>query len=57
VIPGKDALRTVNQYLQDQYGINVTPAGIVDAMRRDEVPAEMVELIRHIADFAASKVD
>jgi energy-coupling factor transporter ATP-binding protein EcfA2 len=57
VIPGKDALRALNQDLQEQYGVNVTAAGIVDAMRRDEVPAEMVELIQNIANFSALRVD
>jgi hypothetical protein len=56
VIPGKDAIRTLNQNLQNKYGINLTAGAIVDAMRRDEVPSDMVDLIQSIADFAASRV-
>ena len=55
VIPGKGALKALNQHLQDRYGISITPTGIIDAMRRDEVPIEMVELIGNIAQFAASR--
>jgi AAA domain, putative AbiEii toxin, Type IV TA system len=55
IIPGKDALKALNQHLQDQYGISITPTGIIDAMHRDEVPTEMVELIGGIAQFAAAR--
>jgi hypothetical protein len=56
VIPGKDALREFNQYLREQFGINVTPGSIVDAMKREEVPHKMVTLIERIRDFSSDKV-
>ncbi|CAM3182288.1 ATPase AAA-type core domain-containing protein [Sphingomonas antarctica] len=55
MIPGKDALSEVNRVLQDKYNVNVTPNSIVDAMRRDEVPQEMVDLIEKLDLFAAAK--
>ena len=38
MMPAKDALSTVNQYLQEHYAISVTPTNIINAMRDDEVP-------------------
>jgi energy-coupling factor transporter ATP-binding protein EcfA2 len=56
VMPGKEALREFNQYLQEQFGINITPGSIIDAMRREEVPQEMVALLEHIKDFSGQQV-
>jgi hypothetical protein len=57
VIPGKDALSMFNQYLQNEYGVSVTPTAIVDAMRVDEIPNEMRTLLEDIAGFARSNVE
>jgi hypothetical protein len=54
VIPGKEALSMFNQYLQNEYGVSVTPTTIVDAMRVDEIPNEMRTLMEDIAGFARS---
>lgn len=56
VIPGKEALSALNQHLQGEYGITVTPTAIVDAMRVEEIPVEMSSLLANIATFAASGV-
>jgi hypothetical protein len=57
VIPGKEALSAFNQYLQREYGVSVTPASIIEAMRNDEVPHEMRQLLQDIAAFARTNVD
>jgi len=51
-VSGKDALSFINQQLQDRYGINVTPTGIVDAMHSGEVPKDMRELVESLCTFA-----
>jgi hypothetical protein len=56
MIPGKEALAAVNQHLQEQYGISITPTAILDAMTATEVAEEMQSLIRDISGFASSKV-
>lgn len=56
VVPGKEALGAVNQHLQEEYGISVTATAIIDAMRVEEVPAEMRELLQRLAEFAAASV-
>ncbi|MER8843600.1 MULTISPECIES: ATP-dependent nuclease [Mesorhizobium] len=57
LIPGKDALSSVNQALQDEYKISVTPTAIIDAMRNEEISIEMKELIKRISVFSSSGVN
>jgi hypothetical protein len=57
VIPGKDAVSMFNRYLQSEYGISVTPTSIVDAMRVDEIPDEIRQLLEDISKFSLSKVE
>jgi predicted ATP-dependent endonuclease of OLD family len=54
VIPGKDALRAFNAHLQAHYGVSITSTAIIDAMRLDEIPDEMSELVSTLSEFAAS---
>ena len=53
MIPGKEALRTINQHLQDQLGITVTATAIIDAVAVQVVPAEMRNLIESLGQFAS----
>ncbi len=55
VIPGKEAFSFINGELQRLHGISVTPTAVIDAMKREEVPVEMRELIERLADFASSE--
>ena len=57
VIPGKDALSTFNPYLQSEFGVSVTPTGIVDAMRIEEIPEELRNLLSEHGAFARVQVD
>jgi len=52
VIPGKEAFSAVNLALQNQLGVSVTPAGVIEAMRVTEVPAKMVELVEKLVSFS-----
>ena len=55
VIPGKDALSAINQKFQELYGVNVTPTAIIDAMKSDEIPAGINQLIEDISNFTKGK--
>ncbi len=55
LIPGKEALSTINRYSQETYGVSVTPTAIIDAMKLDEIPSEMQELIDKLAAFSSEK--
>lgn len=52
LIPAKDALSTVNEHLQENYSVNVTFSGIIDALRVGEIPAEMRNLVHKISKFS-----
>ncbi len=52
MIPGKDALSYLNQRLQIKHSISVTATAIIDAMKLEEIPNEIVELVKSIKDFA-----
>jgi hypothetical protein len=52
LIPGKEAVSYLNQLLQDQYGVSLTPTAIIDAMRIDEIPTEMQKLVRDLSEFS-----
>lgn len=53
VIPGKEAISFLNQHLQDEYGVSITPTAIVDAMRADEIPGEVQKLVQDLSKFSA----
>jgi len=55
MLPGKDALSFLNQQLQARYSISITPTSIIDAMKKDEVPEEMKDLITRLGEFAKIK--
>ena len=54
LVPAKDALSAINQHLQEHYAISVTPTNVVNAMRDDEIPAEMRSLLNRLAAFVAA---
>ncbi len=56
IVPGKEALSAVNKRLQEVYQVSVTPTSIIECMLKEEIPAEMVELVDKVAKFAKSRV-
>ena len=54
IVPGKEALAAINRHLQGLYGVNITPTSIADAMKIEEVPAEMITLIKALGSFAST---
>jgi hypothetical protein len=54
IVPGKEALGAINKYLQGLYGVNITPTSIADAMKVEEIPAEMTMLIKALGSFAST---
>jgi hypothetical protein len=55
-IPGKEAISAINKRLQEDYQVTVTSTAIIDAMKVDEVPAEMKSLVAHISEFASRSI-
>lgn len=54
-IPGKEALSALNRAFQELYGITVTPTSIIDAMRAEEVPREMISLLELLTEFVGAR--
>lgn len=55
IIPGKDCIGFVNQRLQEQFGVSVTPTGVIEVMTPEEVPEEVTTLVRLVEEFARVK--
>lgn len=51
LVPGKEVVAKLNEYLQDNYGITITARMIVDSFQINEIPDEMVELINKLEEF------
>lgn len=54
LVPGKEALSALNKFVQERFGVSVTPNGIIEAMHVNEVPDEMSALIGSLKDFSTS---
>lgn len=52
LVPGKDAMSYLNQHFQSEYSIAITPSAVIDAMRTDEIPDEIRQLIGILDRFA-----
>lgn len=51
LVPGKDVLKSFREKVQALLGTALTDARIVEALHRDEIPADMQELLRNIDAF------
>ena len=56
IVPGKELLRRYREHIQKIYGVSVTDAKIVEACRHDELPEDLVQLLRGIDAFRQAKV-
>ena len=51
IVPGKDLLSSLNEHLQDKYSISLTTSFIVNVIKKDEVPSEIVKLLEKLDEF------
>lgn len=51
MIGGKEALSYLNGELQKKHKVSVTPAGVIDAMKTDEIPQSIRDMIATIGEF------
>jgi len=54
MVPGKDAISSINKKLQDSYGISITYPLLVKHMRAAEVPEELRNILESFNNFANS---
>lgn len=57
IVSGKELLRRYREYVQNAYSVSLTDAKIVDAIRQDELPDDLVALLRGIDEFRQAKVN
>ncbi|MBI4850143.1 MAG: hypothetical protein HY808_16470 [Nitrospirae bacterium] len=51
IVPGKEILSQLNQYLQANYKVTLTALIIISAMKKDEAPEEIKTLIENLDEF------
>lgn len=51
LVPGKTVLSLMRERIQTMLGISITQAQIVDAMHRDEIPNDLVQLLRELDEY------
>ena len=56
LIPGKEALRHLNNILRERYDISVTSSSIIDAMTLQDIPREIIDLVEKMRDLSGSNV-
>ena len=54
LMPGKEVLARLNEWLQYQHGVSVTPAGIVAKMKREDIPGDLFDILQELENFAAA---
>ena len=51
LLPGKDVLRKFRDHIQSKVGVSLTDSRIIEAMHKDEIPADMVCLLKNLNVF------
>ncbi|HVH75814.1 MAG TPA: AAA family ATPase [Stellaceae bacterium] len=51
IIPGKQVLSQFREQIQQTYGISLTDNRIIEAMRREDIPDDLMELLHKLEDF------
>lgn len=54
IVPGKEVVREYRNQLQENLGVSLTDARIVENFRREEIPNDLKELLEAINRFRAS---
>ena len=54
LVPGKEALSFLNRNLQKKYQVSITPTGIIDAMKAEDVPPKMKRLLEKLKNFSST---
>jgi hypothetical protein len=56
IIPGKDVLSEFRAQIQEIYGISLSDSRIIDAMRREDIPDDLIGLLHKLETFRKSSV-
>jgi energy-coupling factor transporter ATP-binding protein EcfA2 len=51
IVPGKDILSSINEFLQKEYKITITQTNIINCLSKASVPNELKKIIEEISEF------
>ena len=51
IVPGKDVLGALIEYVQTKYGVNLTQSKIIDAMAIPEIPVDLKNFLNDLENF------
>jgi hypothetical protein len=51
VVPGKLFLSSLNEFLQKNYKISITPTQIINHARKEEIDRDLIELLNNLEKF------
>ena len=51
IVPGKDTLRAFRAYIHAEYGVTLTDYRIISEFKREEIPADMKQLVSDLDTF------
>jgi len=51
IVPGKELLSSLNDYLQEKHSVSLTNSLIVNTMKKEEIPIEIVKLLEKLEVF------
>ena len=57
MVPGKEAFSYVNQRLQSDCKVSITPTAVIAAMHKNEIPQEAKSIIFELAEFASTRLN
>ena len=52
LLPGKETLHKIRDYIQDKYRISISDSKIIDFMKKEEIPTEIRSIISWLKHFA-----
>ena len=55
IIPGKELLSSLNEYLQEKYSVSLTHTLIVNTMKKEEIPSDIIKLLGELEKFRREK--
>lgn len=56
IVPGKELLSMLNEYLQSNFSVSLTHSLIVNAMKPEEIPEDIVKLLEKLESFRTEPV-
>ncbi|MDP1678588.1 MAG: AAA family ATPase [Candidatus Nitrotoga sp.] len=56
IVPGKELLSSLNEYLQEKYSVSLTHSLIINAMKKEEIPDEILMLLGKLESFRNESV-